>query len=150
MFIIATVLDWRTKERRVPNVIAQDIYILNTNRMFEITEDHDGNAQMWFYDNPVDTRDGGSRMKLDTTVANIMTIADFDVGSTSVTFDIFPENDNTQTPVSTTIPKAAISCAYAADSDGNDTWVEYIEDGWDFKRVLVDEDVLFAWLELLT
>ena len=152
MFLEARVIDWRIDGgRRVPNKTSGNSYILNTNRMFEITEDYNSNPQFYFFDNPADSRCGGARMKLDGILLSILSAADTNIGSVAVTLDYFPNEDPTETTEEITIGKANIAYCYPYrfDADATETWVVYIDAGWDVKRILVDSDMstMFSSLE---
>jgi hypothetical protein len=147
MFIPVVVLDWRIDGgRRVPDKTNGNLYVLNATRMFEITEAYDGNMQMFFFDNPADSRCGGAHMKIDTTLAGLLNAADSDFGDNVVTLDVYPDNDSTQTTTEVTLQKIAISYCKPFGNDQSNalTWVYYIDAGWDIKKILVNH----SWIPL--
>jgi hypothetical protein len=154
MFIPAYVLVWRgnSPEKRVRDAVHGDHYALNTNRMFEITENYNGDPTMFFYDNPADVKDSGARMTItDETIASIIAYADLDHGSESVTLSVFPDNDITATPTDITLPKACIAYLWEhLETSGDYTWLVYANDGWEMKKVIVDEDYSTLWNRLNT
>ena len=153
MFISGQVTDWRTHgNRRVLDKTNGTWYILNTNRMFEITENYAGYAHMRFFDNPADERDGGAWLTIKRTVALVILSADNEITSVSITLPIYPNNDPTETPVNTTIGRAHIAYVKTAGSDyATDTtcWVTYVDDAWDVKTVLVHYNLVVLYVALL-
>lgn len=153
MFISGQVTDWRIQsDRRVRDKVNGTWYILNTNRMFEITENADGYATMRFFDNPANERDGGARLTIKRTVANVILAADNEITSSSITLPIYPNNDVTETAVNTVVGRAHIAYVRTAGSDyATDTecWVTYVDDGWDVKTVLVDYNLVVLYVALL-
>jgi hypothetical protein len=153
MFIPAYVLQWRGSfpEKRVRDNVHGDHYTLNTNRMYEITENADGDPTMRFFDNPANSRDGGARMVItDETIGSIIAYADTTLAHNTYTLDVFPNNDPTETTYELTISKASI--AYLWDhgaSDSSYTWLVYALDGWDMAKVLVDKAYSALWQDLL-
>lgn len=146
MFLATYVDYWGEGQKRVRNFHTFDyFYLLNTNRMFEITETHDGYASMRFFDNPVDSRDGGARLKAYTTIANVIGFADFPHGSETITLDVFTDNDNTLATYELTLAKATIAYCYPADEAWDTMWVVYVDAGWNIQRVLVNEGAFVLW-----
>ena len=145
MFIATTVEDWRIQgEQRVPNArTGGDFYILNTNRMYEITLDFECKCRLRFFDNPANRRDGGAWMKTcDKGIYSIVNAADTDIGSVAVTFDVYEDNDPANTTSELTIGKVAIAYVYPYGHNTNSEycWVLYADDGWRMNRILVDGD----------
>src|SRR5512137_2980176 len=108
MFYPGYVTQWHGDNHRIFNRAVYNYYILNTNRMFELTESYNGYTDMFFFDNPVDSRDGGARMRFNAEIEDIVDIADLDHGSESITLDVFPNNDDTETTYELTLSKASI------------------------------------------
>lgn len=153
MFIVSTVCQWGQHGIK-PISSEGDAYILNTNRMFEITANRDigpfSTSSLFFYQNPDDSRDGGARMRISSTAAQIITASDLDVGSNSVTFNVFPDNhDTTGTPVARTLQKKDVAYLYAHPNTSY-TYLVYVNEAWDVKKVVISHTGLAAWLLLLT
>lgn len=151
MFIATYVIDWAADgRRRHTRTITNNQFLMNTNRMYEITDTYDGHASMFFFDNPADARDGGRRLKIWNTPASITLYADTDIISNSVTFDYFPEYDTSLATEEITLLKAQIAYCYPHNHDINSsyTWVHYAQDGWDMKKLLVNH-AYFAVRDLL-
>ncbi len=151
MFIPAYVLQWRGgRVKRVRDEVNGDHYALNTNRMYEITLNHDGDPTMYFFDNPADSRDGGLRMVItDETIDSIKTYADMDHGSESITLDVFTDNDPTQATYELTLAKSTIAYVYDYPTAGlGYTWVVYADMGWNVLRILVSAQYDTLWHEL--
>lgn len=147
MFIADIVLEWRAPgEKRIPDA-AGNLYILNTNRMFEITEAYDGNATMFYFDNPSDIKDGGARLRTDYTVASLIAQADTDYGAENVTLDYYPNADSTESTVSIIIPKEDIAYCYPYGNVQSHalSWVVYALKGWGMKKILVNH----SWIPLI-
>jgi len=144
MFVPGYISQWRGDNHRIFDRAAYNWYVLNTNRMFEITTAYNGYQDMFFFDNPADSRDGGARMRLNLDLEDITDMADSPHGSESVTLDVFPNNDDTQTTTELTLQKAAI--AYFCERDDDTCWLTYIDMGWEKQRVLVDETGIALWL----
>jgi len=152
MFIPTDVLVWRGNfpEKRVRDTVNGDHYTLNTNRMYDITENHNGDPTMYFFDNPANSRDGGARMVItDQTLASIIAYADIALTEHSVTLSVFPNNDPNETPYDLTIAKATIAYLWEHITNAaNFTWLVYADMGWDIKKVLVDEAYGQLWQRL--
>jgi hypothetical protein len=151
MFLPVTVLDWQIDGgRRIPDKVSGNLYVLNTTRMFEITEAYDENLTMRFFDNPADSRCGGARMKIDTTLAGLISAADSDYGDNTVTLDMYPDNDTTQATTEITLQKLAISYCKPFGNDQSNalTWVYYIDAGWDIQKILVNHSWIPLWVLL--
>jgi hypothetical protein len=147
MFLPVVVLDWRIDGgRRVPDKTNGNLYILNTTRMFEITEAYDHHMQMFYFDNLVDSRCGGAHMKIDTTLAGLLNGADSDYGTVAVTVSAYPDNDPTATPANITLQKLSISYCkpYGNDQSNALTWIYYINAGWEIEKILVNH----SWIPL--
>jgi hypothetical protein len=152
MFLLTIVEDWRIDGgRRVPDKTDGNLYLLNTNRMYEITSDFEDKQRMRFFDNHSNSRDGGAWMKIwDTALSNITDAADTDIGSKDVTFNKFIDNDPTLATTEITIGKAAIAYCYPYNHDGNSayTWILYSDGGWDMIRILVSHDYTAVYMLL--
>jgi hypothetical protein len=150
MFLVTIVKEWGIDGgRRVPNHTDGNLYILNTNRMFELREGIGGDPQMLFFDNPADSRCGGAKMRTDVaqaTVTNIINEADDAPATASVTVDVYPDNDLTATTVSRVFPKAAVAYCYPYGNVQSHakSWMVIAEDGWNMRRVLVNH----SWIPL--
>jgi hypothetical protein len=147
MFLPVTVLDWQIDGgRRIPDKVNGNFHILNTTRMYEITEAYDENMTMRFFDNPADSRCGGARMKIDTTLAGLINAADSDYGDNVVTLDVYPDNDTSQATTEITLQKISISYCipYRNDQSNALTWVVYIDAGWNMQKILVNH----SWIPL--
>ncbi len=141
MFISRTVFDWRIDGgRRVPNKTSGNTYILNTNRIFEMTESHDGYPTFYYFDNPADSRCGGARMKTNGDIASYIAASNSSSGSNAVTLDYFPNADVTEATEEITLAKVNIAYTYPYRHDifGSYCWVVYVDAGWDIKSILVD------------
>lgn len=136
--------DWRIDGgRRVPNKTDGNFYILNTNRMFEITQNYEGKQTFRFFDNPTDSRDGGAWMTIwDESVDNIINASDTDIGSNDVTLSVYPEADITQTPYDLTLRKENVAYVYPLGHNTNTeySYLVYSDAAWDMIRILVDGD----------
>jgi hypothetical protein len=160
MFLPTYVLDWRVNgDKRVRGFHTfDDFYLLNTNRMFEIKQGWvDDHSLMFFFDNPANCRDGGAHMRIHTSVAGIIGMADLDHGSEAVTLDTFPDdflelylNGSPITTTALTLAKASIAYAYPADDAWSAMWVVYIDAGWNVKRILVHHGAFVLWVMLET
>lgn len=152
MFLLTIVEDWRIDGgRRVPDKVDGNLYLLNTNRMYEITANYEGKYRMRFFDDPANSRDGGAWMKIwDEAIENITNAGDTDIGSNSVTFDVFEDNDPTLTTTALTLVKSAIAYCYPYGHNGNNryTWVIYADAGWNMIRILVDHEYMSVYLLL--
>lgn len=151
MFYWGFVMDWQVPgEKRVRSKTTGDLYILNTNRMFEITESYTGKATMLFFDSGLDEKDSGNRLRVDDTVAVTTSHADNDHGSESIALSYFPEGDITATPTTVTVRKADIAYCYPRNSDilSDYTYVVYREGAWNMKKILVDSSWLLLWGDL--
>jgi hypothetical protein len=146
MFLPVVVLDWRIDGgRRVPDAIG-NLYVLNTNRMYQITIAYDGHPTMIFYDNPANVKDAGARMRIDTTLAGLLNGADSDHGSESVTLDYYPDNDTSVATKEITLSKADIAYCYPFGNQQSNalSWVIYSSKGWNMERILVNH----SWIPL--
>jgi hypothetical protein len=140
MFWSGTVLRFDAPgEKRVRNA-AGHTYILNTNRMFQITTDYKGDASMIFFDNGLDEKDSGSRLVADSTIAGILLAADHAFGSNDITLDHHPEYDLTHAVESITLRKTDIAYAFPYNFDNSTahTWLVYRDAAWKMKKILVD------------
>jgi hypothetical protein len=154
MFLSGAVLDWRIDGgRRILDKTNGTWYIVNTNRMYEITTNYNGDATMYFFDNKFDARDGGARFTIDRTVATVILAADNVITENMVTLYIYPDDDITATPVATTVPKVNVAYAktdgysYATDTR---SWVTYVDDAWRVKTALCLTNLVVLYAELLT
>ncbi len=151
MFINKTVLDWRTDgNRRVHSNATYNSYILNTNRMFEMTVAWDSNISMYYFDNPNDSRDGGARMRLDTTIAEIITASDLDYGSKYVTLNYFPNADTSEATKEISLQKSNIAYAWSHWDEDNYCYLVYVDAGWNEIRIVVDYPLADLLAALLT
>lgn len=147
MFWSGTVTDWRVPGEKRVRSSSGHTYILNTNRMYEITVNHTNDASMIFFDNGLDEKDRGNRLVIDGTVAGIILSADHAFGSNEVTLSYHPEGDITATVASITLRKADIAYAHPRNFDNANlhTWLYYRDGAWDMKRILVDSN----WIPLI-
>lgn len=151
MFLSTFVLDWRVDGgNRVPNKTAGNLYILNTNRMFEIRSGIDTDPQLYYFDNLADFRDAGAHMRLDhtqSTVANLITASNSDHGAETITLDAYIDNDINGTTESVTINKAAIAYCYPYGNVQSHakTWVVYSDGAFDVKRRVIN----MSWIPLI-
>jgi hypothetical protein len=137
----ATVLKWQLKSWRMvpPWETAGVSYLLNTNRLDSIRETNGGlDTTMYYFINPDDHRDNGDYMVLNETLDALKIYMDSTPTHNSVTLDIFPDNDITQTAVSTEIPTDCIALAVGDTITATHSWVVYISEGFKVKQVLVD------------
>lgn len=146
MFWSGTVLDWRVPGEKRVRSSAGHTYILNTNRMFEITTNHASHASMIFFDNGLDEKDSGNRLVMNDTVAGVITCADWAFGSNEVTLTYHPDGDTSVAAATITLRKADIAYAFPRNFDNGNlhTWLYYRDAAWDMKRILVDSN----WIPL--
>ncbi len=140
MFFEAGILEWGADGRsRITNLVTSNNFILNTNRMFEITDSWQGHSDLFFFDNPCNSRDGGSRMRVWGDKANIILASDTDHGSNEIDLHYYPDDDITATPLVENVRKADIAYCYPYNFSivNPYSWVVYSQGGWDMKRVLV-------------
>jgi hypothetical protein len=107
---------------------------------------------MWFFDNPIDWRDGGGYLRCERTIAALKIQADYSITYQSITLDVFPDDDTTATTTELTIGKAAVAYAWAADDLAVGTegcYVVYIDAAWGKRRVLCDTNLTALYVELL-
>ncbi len=138
MLFLGTVLSWQTDSWKRVRASGGTQYLLNTNRLDSIIEKH-SRATLYYFDNPYDHRDSGHYMVLSMTVAQVTTQMDTAASHASLTLEVFPDNDRTQTPVDTEISMAYFAYAVADTYDATHSWVTYVDAGWDIKTVLVDQ-----------
>jgi len=146
MFAPVTVLKWDAQSGGRISSPDGNLYILNTKNMFEIKPTYNSKLTLTFFDNPNDTRDGGNRMKIDTTIAAVYILADTDYGDESVTLDYYPDDDSTQATKEITLIKKNVSYFFPYRNDQTNalSWVIYCEDAWNVKRILVNH----SWIPL--
>jgi len=160
MFASAIVREWRTDGgRRVhPGVTTVD-YILNTNRMFDLHETShlipggkNKQTGMWYFDNPLNWRDGGAYLRCERTITTLKTQSGHSITYSTITLNVFPDNDMTQDTYELTIGKAAIAYAWAPDLAAvgtNGVYVVYIDAAWGIRRVLCNTNMTALYVELL-
>jgi hypothetical protein len=150
MFLTTLVLDWHIDGgRRVPDKVNGNLYLLNTNRMYELRSGVDTDPTMYFFDNPADTRCGGAILRTDhtqATVANIITEGDDVPSGKFVTVSAYPNNDSSLTTESITLPKAQIAYCYPYGNVQSHalSWIVFAEDAWNMRRILVNH----SWIPL--
>lgn len=151
-FWVGLVLDWRVPgEKRVRHASTGDIYILNTNRMFEITEDYRGYPTMFFFDNGLDSKDSGNRLVMNSSIAAITTAADTVPGSTEVTLNYYPDFDQSATVKSKTIQTEDIAYFYPFNHDAlsDYTWLIHRKSAWETERLLVQGSWILTWVNVM-
>lgn len=152
MFWFGLVTDWRVPGEKRVRSSAGNLYILNTNRMFEITANHASKASMIFFDNGLDEKDSGNRLVTSESVASTILPADTDHGSNEVTLNYYPDNDITVATKAITLRKEDIGYCYPRNFDLTEvyTYVVYREGAWDTKRILVSGNWIPIWAALET
>ena len=136
---LARVSKWQVDSwKRIGTTAGGTYYLLNTNRL-DSMRDTDQRTSLYYFDNPFDHRDAGHYMVIsDHTVAQVIVHMDTALAHNSITLAIYPDNDNTETPVDTEIPVGDFAYAVADQNGATRSWVTYTEAGWDIKTVLVN------------
>ena len=148
MLFLAHVMSWQADSwKRVRDRVNGTQYLLNTNRLSDIRV-HTGTAasgtsSLYYFDNPFDHRDSGDYMVLDYPVDDLIHEIDTALGHGSITLNVYPHNDHTETTEEVEIAVAYFAYAVvdANDATGERSWVTYAESGWDIKTVLVDNSL---------
>lgn len=99
-----TVKVWNTKKPgdRMRQAYG-DVYLLNTNRIIELTEVGADDTQFWYADDPDDARDSPGFVECTSSKAYIEAIHNDEPDSKVAFLDIFPAFDRTETAVETGI-----------------------------------------------
>jgi hypothetical protein len=152
MLFIAKVRRWQTNgaigDRRVKPFTGTapfgTDYLLNTNRIDGLQERYLDTWQacnMYYFDNPFNNRDNSHYMEIsDHTVAWIIAHMDTTPTHTHMDMSVFPDEDHTQTPVTTVIHIRDFAFARAVDDShaATQSYVWYVDKAWEFKRCRVN------------
>ena len=129
-----------------------DIYLLNTNRMVDITDRGLGYAKFLFHEDPNDRRDSHGEIEawvdMMDSVGALRFYHDLVYGSLFHTFGIYPNMDRTATPVNTDIAWENISHVWATRRDNERGICHMVYYNNDFQRVtcLCDTPWIAIWL----
>jgi hypothetical protein len=139
----ATVMKWQTGKhqdwKRVRDTTNGTSYILNTYRLDSIRAHGTAGTQssLYYFDNPFNHRDSGCYMEVVKTPAELIAYMDTSQ-HTHITLPIFPDNDPTNTAVSTTIGTIHFAYAVVHETNSAYSWVTYTDSGLGIHTVLVE------------
>ena len=130
------------KDVRIIDSTNGDTFLVNANRVNGIKVRASTKSSFMFSDAPL----GNSRVKADyieseDSVANLVTRADYTFQSLFVTLPIFPDNDDSETAVSTRINCESIAYVYKdPENEAGQCYVVYYEAS-KRREVLVDNSI---------
>jgi hypothetical protein len=131
-----------------------DMFLLNTNRMSDIHDMGNGDADFLYSEDPDDRRDSPGYIEADIFLStdaleDLRYFHDLVPTSKFHTFGVYPDMDITQTPVPTDIEWEDIAYVYYSrlDIENDTSHMVYYRNTWERVECIVDENIIAIWLE---